>query len=212
MSTIHGPIAGDVVTLVVPQREQVQVRVQDAAIGWVDLNLLRSPRTSLQQLCRTQLYVEYAGAQGLCRMTGNLIRRPQDMGLRVTGYGAGETLRLNQRGNIQLLRRSDLVQARVTARAVVLRVDRGDHLASEATCVGVSGGGLQLRGIPGVAVDQVYEFDLFLCERERPVRGTFRVQRVTPDGTVDGRLQSIASYERSRLVHFAADRAARRAA
>jgi hypothetical protein len=190
----------------------VQVRVHDAAIGWVDLQLLRSPRTSLQQLSRMQLYVEYAGAQGLCRMTGSLGRRPQDMGLRVTGYGTGETLRLNQRGNIQLLRRPDLVQATVTARIVVLRTDRGDHLATEATCVGVSGGGLRVRGLPAVAVGQVYEFDLFLNERERPVRGTFTVQRVTPEGVADGRLQAIAAYERSRLVHFAADRAAGRAA
>ncbi len=212
MTEIHGPVAGDVVTLVVPQREQIQVRVQDVATGWVDLNLLRSPRTSLQHLCRTQLYVEYAGAQGLCRMTGSLVRRPQDMRLRVTGYGAGETLRLNQRGNIQLLRRPDLVQARATARIVVLRVDRGDHVATEATCVGVSGGGLQLRGIPGVAVDQLYEFDLFLFEREQPIRGTLRIQRITPDGLVDGRLQAIAASQRSRLVHFAADRAAGRAA
>ncbi len=212
MDTLHGPIAGDVVTLVVPQREQVQVRVQDAALGWVDLSFLRSPRTSLQQLLRLQLYVEYAGAQGLCRMTGTLARRPQDLGLRVAGYGTGETLRLNQRGNIQLLRRRDLVQASVTARMVVIRADRGDHVAIEAMCAGLSGGGLRVRGLPGAVVGQLYEFDLFLSERERPVSGTFTVQRVGGDGIVDGRLQRISGYDRSRLVHFAADHAAGRAA
>ncbi|MCW3016187.1 MAG: PilZ protein [Solirubrobacterales bacterium] len=207
MSTMHGPSNGDVVTLVVPQREQVPVRVDDAATGWADLTLVGSPRTSWQQLTRLQLYVQYASAQGLCRMTGHLGRRPQDMGLRVTGYGAGETLRFTQRGNIQLLRRPDLVHARVTARIVVLRSDRGDHVAVQATCVAVSGGGLTVKGIPGAAVGNSFDFDLFLTERERPVRGAFRVERVSIDGVVDGRLTTIAAYERSRLVHYAVDHA-----
>jgi hypothetical protein len=212
MSTLHGPISGDLVALVVPHREQVQVRVHDTARGWVDLTFMESARTSWQQLTRLQLYVQYAGAQGLCRMTGHLGRRPQDLGLRVTGYGAGETLRFTQRGNIQLLRRPDLVQARVTARIVVLRTDRSDHVAVQATCVAVSGGGLKVKGIPGVAVGSSYEFDLILTDRDPPVRGAFRVERVGADGVADGRLETIAAYERSRLVHYAAGHARGRAA
>ncbi|MCW2998556.1 MAG: PilZ protein [Solirubrobacterales bacterium] len=211
MSTIHGPIAGDVVTLVVPKREQVQVRVDDAALDWADLTLLASPRTSWQQLANLPLYVQYASAQGLCRMTGHLGRRPQDLGLRVMGYGAGETLRFTRRGNIQLLQRPDLVHARASARIVVLRTDRDDHVAVQATCVAVSGGGLKVRGIPGVAAGNRYDFELFLVDRDPPVHGAFRVERVGGDGVADGRLEAISASERSRLVHYAADHAGRAA-
>lgn len=212
MATIHPPIAGDIVSLVVPKREHVQVRVLDTATGWVDLTLLCSPRTSLKQLFQVQLYVEYAGAQGLCRLTGRLVRRPQDAGLRVTGYGTGEVLRLNQTGPIQLLRRSDLVSASVTARIVVIPAGRPDELAMEATCVGVSGGGLRLRRIVGAKAGERLDFDLFLHERERPVSGTCVVERVNADGVIETRFHTIDAYQRNRIVNYAADRRAGRAA
>jgi hypothetical protein len=212
MATIHPPITGDIVSLVVPKREKVQVRVLDTAAGWVDLSLLFSPRTSLKQLFQGQVFVEYAGAQGLCRLTGRLGRRPQDAGLRVAGYGTGEALRLERVGPIQLLRRSDLVSAPVTARIVVIPPGRGNELAMEATCVGISGAGLRLRRIDGAKVGERFDFNLFLQERERPVSGTCVVERVNADGIIETRFDTIDAYQRSRLVNYAADHRSGRAA
>jgi hypothetical protein len=212
MDDMHGPTRSDLVTLVVPQREQLTARVEDTASTWVDLALLESPRTSMPQLERSRLFLQFAGAQGLCRISGELGRRPQDSRLRVVGYGSGEVLRFSHRGNVQLLRRAELVSATTNARIVVLRSGAADHVAVEAKCVELSGAMVRVRGVPFAATGQLFEFDLFLIPREPAVRGQLRVERVGPDGVFDGRLTRIAAHDRGRLVRWAAEHKVRRVA
>lgn len=212
MATMHGPHTGDLVTLVVPQREQTQARVYDTGSTWVDLQLTASPRTSWPQLSRCQVFVQFAGAQGLCRMVGQVSHRPEDAGLRVVGYGAGEIIRFTHRGHIQLLRRPALVAAAVSARVIMLRCGSPDHVAVEARCVAISGGSLKFRGLPSAQVGQLYQFDLYLIGGEAPISGQVRIERVDREGVVEGRLTIIAASERSRLVHFAAEHARARVA
>lgn len=212
MDGMHGPTRSDRVSLVVPQREQLVARVEDASSMWVDIALLESPRTSLPQLERSRLFLQFAGAQGLCRIAGELGRRPQDSGLRIVGYGSGEVLRFSHRGTIQLLRRAEHVSARASARMVVLRSGAADHVAVEARCVELSGAVLRVQGVPFAGVGQLFEFDLFLVAREPAVSGQFRVERVGPDGVFDGRLTRVAAVDRGRLVRWAAEHQVRRAA
>jgi hypothetical protein len=212
VANLHGPTLSEVVTIVVPQREQLQARVDDALANWVDLVLLTSPRTAWTKLSRTQVSVRFANGQGLCRMVGLLSHRPQDAHLRVVGYGAGETLRFTHRGQVQLLQRPALVSAATTARIVVLRCGAPDHVAVEACCVSVGGGGLRISGLPFASVGQCFEFDLFLVEREPSITGQFRVERVGPDGVLDAGLSLISAHDRGRLVHWAADHRSARVA
>lgn len=212
MATMHGPSRQDVVTLVVPQREQVQARVDDAAAAWVDVTLLASPRTSWAQLERSQVWIQFAGAQGLCRITGHLGHRPQDAGLRVIGFGAGETLRFSHRGFVQLLRRPSLIHARTNSRIVVLRADAPDHVAVQARCVAVGGEGLEVTGLPFASVGQHFDFDLHLVPQEAPVSGQFRIERIDADGTLHTRYTMLGSGHRGRIVHWAADHAGTRVA
>ena len=212
MAGMHGPTRSDVVTLVVPQREQFSARVEDSASTWVDVALLDSPRTSLPQLERSRVFLQFAGAQGLCRISGELGRRPQDRGLRIVGYGSGEVMRFTHRGNIQLLRRADLVSSTTNARMVVLRSGAADHVAVEARCVELSGAMLRVKGVPFAATGQLFEFDLFLIPREAAISGQFRVERVSGDGVLDGRLTRLSTTDRGRLVRWAAEHQGRRVA
>jgi hypothetical protein len=212
VATLHGPKLSEVVTIVVPQREQLQARVDDALATWVDLVLLTSPRTAWARLSRTQVAVRFANGQGLCRMVGQLSHRPQDAHLRVVGYGAGETLRFSHRGHIQLLQRPALVSATASARIIALRCDVLDHVAAEASCVSISGGGLRIVGLPFASVGQSFEFDLFLVEHEPAITGQFRVERVGRDGVLDAGISSISVRDRSRLVQWAADHRSSRVA
>jgi hypothetical protein len=211
MPELHGPMLRDVVTLVVPKREDLQARVDDAAAGWIDLTLLTSPRTSWARLEHTQVSIHFGGAQGLCRLVGLLGHRPQDAGLRVVGYGAGEVLRLSHRGAVQLLRRPSEVRARINARIIVLRTGAPDHVAAEVRCVALSGETLRVRGLPFAARGQHFEFDLFLSEHEAPLRGEFRVER-TDDNGVDARFSRLGAHDRGRLVQWAAHGGALRVA
>ncbi|WP_354699820.1 hypothetical protein [Paraconexibacter sp. AEG42_29] len=212
MDTLHGPTLTDVVTIVVPQREQLQARVHDTASTWIDLLLLSAPRTSWAQITRMQVSVQFAGAQGLCRIMGHLAHRPQDAHLRVVGYGTGETLRFEHRGHIQLLRRPALVSAQANARIVVLRSGARDHVAVETRCVAIGGAELRLAGLPFAAAGQTFGFDLFLDPREPAVSGELLVERRDADGFVRATLSRITAHDRSRLVHWAAEHSTRRVA
>jgi hypothetical protein len=212
MEGMHGPTRTDVVTIVVPQREQISARVDDSASTWVDLALLAPPRTSLPQLERSRVFLQFAGAQGLCRISGELGRRPQDARLRIVGYGAGEILRFSHRGNIQLLRRAEHVSSTTNARMVVLRSGSAEHVAVEARCVELSGAMLRVQGVPFAATGQLFEFDLFLLPREAAIRGQFRVERISADGVLDGRLTRLTTTDRGRIVRWAADHQRRRVA
>lgn len=204
MTTLHGPTRNAVVTIVVPQREQVQARVDESHATWLDLVLLTSPRTAWAKLSAAQVSVRFANTQGLCRLVGHLSRRPQDAGLRVVGYGSGETLRFSHRGQVQLLQRPALVTADTSARIVVLRCGSTDHVAVEARCVSAGGARLRVSGMPFASVGQSFDFDLYLDGAAQPVRGRFRVER-TGEGVVDAALTSISAGDRGRLVHWAGD-------
>lgn len=212
METMYGPTLADVVTVVVPQREQIRARVDDTAADWIDLVLMSAPRTNWMQLSRMRVSVQFAGAQGLCRIQGQLTHRPQDAHLRVVGYGTGETLRFEHRGNVQLLRRAALVSARANMSIVVLRLDAADHVAVQTRCVSVGGAELRLAGLPFAAGGQQFAFDLTLDPGEPVIKGEFMAERRDPDGFLQVALTKLTPHDRSRLVHWASEHSTKRVA
>jgi hypothetical protein len=203
--TVGFPICGEEVTIAVPQRERILARVEETGTGYIDLRLLVSPRTSLERLAKANVFLNFVNASGVCRMTGRLTRPPSEARLRVVGYGAGELVRFEHKGVVQLLKRPDLVHVRVSAPITMLRVG-SDHVAVEGVTVDVGGGGLTVRGLPGAAPGQLYQFDLRISDHEAPVSGQFRVDDVTVEGHVAAHFTMLGAHDRGRLVHFANDR------
>lgn len=206
-----GPRVGERVTLSVPQREQLAVRVHATGAGFVEVTFEDSPRTSLERLERAKLFLEFVNAEGICRLTGRLEPREGDEHLRVYGFAAGETLRFVTRGVVQLLRRHDGVRAPVTARVVLTPVD-GSRVPLDATTVDVGGRGLTIRGAGAVAAPgALLQFDLHLGDGGPAVSGQVRVDEVHADGLVDACFTVLAAADRMRLVHFVVDRSPRAA-
>ena len=102
------------------------------------MTLEDSPRTSLERLERSKLFLQFVNADGICRLAGRLEAREGDTHLRLYGFGAGETLRFVTRGPVQLLRRPDGVRApavrarRAQPRPRVAGPGRGDHASRSA--------------------------------------------------------------------------------
>jgi hypothetical protein len=170
---VIGPARGEEITISVPQREQILARVDDVEPRHLDLCLLVSPRTSIDRLGRTKVFVQFVNASGVCRLIGRLTRPPVEGRLVVVGYGAGEIIRFEHTGVVQLLK------------------------------VDVGGAGLTVRGLPAADENQLYQFDLRLLDHEPPISGQFRVDHVTYEGHVEAHFTVLGAQDRGRLVHFA---------
>lgn len=206
-----GPRVGEKVTLSVPQREHLAVRVLATGPGFVDVTFEDSPRTSLERLERSSLFLQFVNADGLCRIAGRLAPRDGDAHVRAHGFGAGETLRFVTRGPVQLLRRPDAVRARASARVVLTRVG-ASRAPFDATTVDLGGRGMSIRGAAAIASPgALLQFDLHLGDGGPAVSGQVRVDEVHPDGIVDAHFTVLSGPDRSRLVSFAFDRSPRAA-
>lgn len=197
---MNGPSRGAQVTLDIPQqREKVAARIDDSGPDHYRLWLLQEPRTPMPVLVRSRVFVHFATAEGVGRILG-----------RVTREGA-HGLRFERLAPPQLLRRAEALHAAAGADITVLRLDGADRVAVQARTVEVGGAALTIRSLPGAATGQRYEFDLVLSDREAPVCGRLRVERVRTDGRVEVALTELSAGDRSRLVHYAAEHAGRAA-
>jgi hypothetical protein len=198
---MRGPLRGDEVTLVIPQRERIAARIDGAGLGWYSLWLKEAPRTPAPLLLRNQVYVQFTGIDGVGRMLGTIEEDEGD-----------HRLRFRTRGGVQLMCRPEALRARVSVPVTVLRVNAADHVALEARTVEVGGGGLALRGLPTAAPGQLFQFDLHLFDHEQAISGQFRVQGVTADGVVLTRFTIMGARDRARLMQHLADAQPRRVA
>jgi hypothetical protein len=206
-----GPRTGERVTLSVPQREQITARVAATGDGWLDVTLEDSPRTSLQRLERSKLFLQFVNADGICRLAGRLEAREGDAHLRMYGFGAGETLRFVTRGQIQLLRRPDGVLVPASAR-ISLTAVHGDPVPVETRTREIGGRGITFRVPAGVAgPGALFQFDLYLDDGGPAVSGQVRVDEVRDDGTAEAHYTVLAGPDRSRLMRFAFDGSSRAA-
>lgn len=199
---MRGPLRGDEVTLVIPQRERIPARVDGAGLGWYSLWLREAPRTPMPLLARSQVYVQFTGIDGVGRMLGTVEAEE----------GGDHRLRFRTRGGVQLMCRPEALRARVAVPVTVLRVNAADHVALEARTIEVGGGGMALRGLPTAAPGQLFQFDLHLFDHEQAITGQFRVHAASADGGVLARYTIMSQRDRARLMQYLAEAQTRRAA
>jgi c-di-GMP-binding flagellar brake protein YcgR len=193
-ATTSGPKADRQVTVAIPGLEEVPARVVRRGEGFTDLKLLARPRTPLQTLEHTQVYLEFVTDDGMWRLLGTLsLHAAED----------GESLHFAHTGRAQLLQRRAHVRTDCIA-AVIITPDGGKP--QKCLSLNISGGGILLRGLSDVEVDTELAFDLRLDLLPARIQGRCRVVRATPDGLHGVQFTEIDEGERDRLVRFAYQR------
>lgn len=202
---MHEPTINTTVTLSVPQRESVRASVRDRGPGWLELQLLESPRTGWDRLERCQVFVQWADSVGLGRLTGQ-VARVTGGGRKIVGFGRGEVVRFSHRGHAQLLRRSEAITTATTARITVIKVGP-DQVARSALAVTLGGAGMRVRGMVAPRPHELYHFDLEVPDGPI-VQGQFRVLGVSADGVADVRFTILSPRDKAAIVGYASGRAA----
>jgi hypothetical protein len=183
------------VTLAVPRRERVPATVARSGDGWIDLLLAATPSTPPTLLAQGGLFVEFFNEEGLCRLLGS-----KGVGEELEpagGWGAGDVMRVNHHGAVQLL------QARASIRAAVAvevsLTSLGTDERHRTSTVDLAGHGALLMAVPAARRGDTFGFEIELPEEPVPVTGRLRVVRVVPGGTVAVTFTDISESDQTRL-------------
>ena len=188
------PSTGRPVTLAIPSQEEIPARVADKGEGFIDLTFVSRPRTPVALLESTQAYLEFVTDDGMWRMLGTV---------HVLATEEGELVRFEQSGRTQMLQRRAYVRTDLIA-MMIITPEGGPP--QKCMTLNISGGGVLIRGLSGVAEDDEVAFDLRLDLLPARMQGRCRVVRQTPDGCYGVQFTEIDEDDRDRLVRFAYQR------
>ena len=194
------------VTLILPDREMLPGRIDVAAEDALEVAMLSAPGTPVPVLEKATLFLEFVGAEGVCRMTGSmkaLGRAPRH----TDQEGVFDVVRFTASGPPQLMQRREYVRTHFVLDMNVM--------GTECRTVNISGGGLRIRGLEGARIGDELPFQLEAPPPGGvPMLGRARVVWVTADGDLGAEFLALDPDDRDRLVRFAYERelAARRRA
>lgn len=197
------PRPGDEVMLSVPQRETVHATVAGMGDGFINLEMQASPRTPMQQLERSTLFVEFINDEGIARLSGRL--ESISGGPLSFGRGADDVVRFAHKHNVQLLQRREHIRAYVALKLECWRRGRESDPPMNARTVDISGGGLLVKGLSFARVGEEYSFALLHDEREMPMQGAFVVRHMSPGGEAGVQFTVLDERDRALITHLAFD-------
>ena len=190
MTHAAGPEPHQHVMLDVPGRGRIEARVEEVADGHLTLALFMPLDTEFGVVGEHDAVLEFTTRRGLHRLEG-LVRE--------AGPEA-EVLDFERRIEPALVQRRDFARADAVV-PVRVWVDEGDEV--QAHTLNVSGNGMLLNGVDGLAIGDVFWFELELADA--PLGGRGRVVREDGDGR-QGVTIDIPERGRDRLVRFVFDR------
>jgi hypothetical protein len=195
------PRIGEDITLTVPQREHLRVRVLSMGAGVLELDLVESPHAPMGQLIRARAFLEYVNDEGFARLHGQLQRGDEP---RLVSF--------THSGRPVLLQRRSVARAIVARPLTLFRVGERDAIAIGARTVKVAADLLVVRGIPSPRVGENYEFELDLVRGEPPITGRFRVEMLEDRDAAVVHFTVLDQRGRARLEQFAFEASRRRVA
>jgi hypothetical protein len=201
-ATLEGPplpLVGCDVSLVIPDREMLRARIDDAFEGGVDVAVLQSSLASAHH--RATSYLEFVGAEGLWRYAGRFTA--VDRAAYTNPEGVRQILRFVFSGPPQLMQRREFIRADHVALVALFDLDDPDAVAQSGFTINISGGGLLVRGCKGIKFDDRVSADMLLEPQGPRIVAECRVVRVTDEGHVAVQFTEIADAARDMLVEFA---------
>ena len=185
------PSLGRLVTVSVPSVEELSAKVVGGGDGFTQLKLATRPRTDMDLVLRSQVFLEFVTDDGMWRTLGTL------------ALVSGDVLRFEHKGRVQLLQRRAHVRTDLIAQMVV--TPEGGK-PRRCLTLNISGGGVLVRGLDDVAIDGELAFDLHLDLLPARIKGTCKVVRRTPEGCHGIQFIEIDEGDRDKLVRFAYQR------
>jgi hypothetical protein len=189
------PHTAAAVTLAVPRRERVPATVARTGEGWVDLRLQAAPSTPSYLLHQVGLFVEFFNEDGLCRLLGRQgegeEREP------ASGWGAGDVMRVDHNGAVQLLQARASIHAHIVAEITLTDLTTGAH--HRTSTVDLSGSGALLAALSGARGGDAFDFEIELPDEVIPVSGRLRVVRVAPGWRAAVEFTDISESDQTRL-------------
>lgn len=200
-ATLEGPalpLPGSDASLVIPDREMLRARIDDAFDGGVDLAVLQASITANH---RSTSYLEFVGAEGLWRYVGRF--SPVDRAAYTNPEGVRQVVRFIFAGPPQLMQRREFIRADHTAKVVLFDLNDPDAVAQSGLTINISGGGLLVRGFTGFEIGDELHADMRLEAGGERIVAHCRVVRVTPDGHHAVQFTEIGVGDRDALVDLA---------
>jgi hypothetical protein len=190
---IRGIEDGQHVKLMIGDLPPLEARIEQIDDDHAIVGLFKEPEPPLKDIGPIQGIIEAAGPRGLTRLVGTLRQHGSEVDAARIDFDQGP----------EVIQRRQFVRID-TATSVV--VTRPDGTKQTGHTVNLSGAGLLLGGVAGLAMDDLIKMDIDVGEEEPEVHARGRVVRQPAEGQNGIRFEMIEEGDRERLIHFVFER------
>ena len=190
---IRGIEEGQHVNLLIGDLPAIEARIEELTDDHAIVGLFKEPEPPLESIGPIQGIIEAAGPRGLTRLVGTLKQHA----------GQVDAARLDFDQGPEVIQRRQFVRIETTTTVTVTRPDGTKEVAST---LNLSGAGLLLGGVTGLAMDDLVKLDIDVGEEEPEVHARGRVVREPGPRQAGVRFEMIEEGDRERLIHFVFER------
>jgi hypothetical protein len=190
---IRGIEEGQQVKLLIGDLSPLDARIEKIDDDHAIVGLFKEPEPPLQSIGPIQGIIEAAGPRGLTRLVGTLRQHGAEV----------DAARLDFDQGPEVIQRRQFVRIDTTTSVVVTKPDGTKETGHT---LNLSGAGLLLGGIAGLAMGDLIKMDIDVGEEEPDVHARGRVVRQPGEGQNGVRFEMIEEGDRERLIHFVFER------
>src|SRR5215208_5880724 len=190
---IRGIEEGQHVNLLIGDLPAIEARIEELTDDHAIVGLFKEPEPPLESVGPIQGIIEAAGPRGLTRLVATLKQHA----------GQVDAARLDFDQGPEVIQRRQFVRIETTTTVTVTRPDGTKEVAST---LNLSGAGLLLGGVTGLAMGDLVKLDIDVGEEEPEVHARGRVVREPGPGQAGVRFEMIEEGDRERLIHFVFER------
>ena len=181
------------VKLLIGDLAPMDARIEEISDDYAIVGLFKEPEPPLKDIGPIQGIIEAAGPRGLTRLVGTLRQQGSEV----------DAARLDFDQGPEVIQRRQFVRIDTTTSVVVTRPDGTKETGHT---INLSGAGLLVGGITGLAMEDLVKLDIDVGAEEPDVHARGRVVRQPEEGQNGVRFEMIEEGDRERLIHFVFER------